>query len=207
MNCLERYIPSSLCSLASIEVLSLNGLKMASNCADVFTVPLVGTAVLLKQHENEIPSCLWNIDNLTTLHLSGNEFVGKIESHSFGSRLEDVSLSHNRLSGTIPTRLLTMKKADLSSNRFVGHLSNLDSLNMSNVTVLNTQINRLSGRLSTEALGSVSKLKMLQGNMFSCHTVPENDVDSFSYICGEIRYYFFTLTGLIYHDVFLFFRI
>ena len=186
MNCLENTIPDSFCDLKNVGVLSLNGLEGADGCKTTITVPLFGTT-LQRNRESDIPSCLWNLDNLTTLHLAGNGLVGDVyidSSTVSGSQLNDVSLSHNRLTGSIPTFIQSMKVVDLSHNRFTGHLS--DVTNTTNETTLHTQVNRLSGRLPTRILQTIPNLNILHGNMFSCATIPENDVNRHGYICGII---------------------
>ena len=133
----------------------------------------------------EIPNCLWSLNNLTALYLTGNGYVGTIEPTNIGSSLENVSLSHNRLSGTIPQFILGLKNVDVSYNRFIGHLSGNDLGSMSNETILQTQVNRLSGRLPTSSLRRAYIVDILRGNMFSCATIPKNDVSSTGYICGN----------------------
>ena len=183
MNCLENTIPESFCDLKHIQVLSLNGLGGADGCGSKVTIPLLGTK-LQTVAETRIPHCLWNLENLTTLHLTGNGFVGDIDVDStLSGHLHDLSLSHNHLSGTIPTDIQMMLKVDLSHNRFVGHLSGID--NASNDSKFHAQVNRLSGRLPQQA---VSDLDILWGNMFACSTIPANDVNSHGYICGEFNF-------------------
>ena len=183
MNCLEIKIPSSLCDLGRVEALSINGLAQARQCSNAVTIPLFGTA-LRSVDDIEIPSCLWNMSSLKTLHMTGNGYVGKIKMTDLDNRLNDVLLSHNRLSGTVPTYIQSIKKVDLSYNRLVGHLS-ISTNTSSSETVLCTKVNRLSGRLPIEALKKAESVDILRGNMFSCDTVPENDVGSYSYICGK----------------------
>lgn len=208
VNCLDNEIPTSFCDMHSIEVLSLNGLGMAGNCGNSYTMPLSGTTVMSGDGEFEIPSCLWSLEKLVTLHLTGNGFVGEIDTGGapFGSHLEDVSLSHNRLSGTIPSAILNMRVVDLSYNHFEGHLGGIVFRNDSNeTTVLHTEVNRLSGRLSTAALATFSSLDVLRGNMFSCDTIPQNDVDSFGYICGMTMFLFVIKKKVFYVNMLFFY--
>lgn len=183
MNCLEIKIPSSFCDLDRVEVLSMNGLAQAKQCRNTVTVPLFGTP-LQSAEDIEIPSCLWNMSSLKTLHMAGNGYVGEIKMTGLDNRLNDILLSHNRLSGTVPTFIQSIKKVDLSYNRLVGHLS-ISTSTSSNETVLFTKVNRLSGRLPIEALKEAESVDILHGNMFSCDTIPENDAESYGYICGK----------------------
>lgn len=104
--------------------------------------------------------------------------------------MEDLSLSHNRFTGSIPVAVLNASKLDLSSNQLSGRLaddysppSHSAELNLE----LNLELNRLSGALPQAELegmrnGSVS---ILRGNMFSCGSVPGNDDFEEDYVCGS----------------------
>ena len=179
---MSNEIPSTFCNMTNVEVLSLNGLGGADSCEDTVTIPLVGTT-LSRYKDSDIPSCLWSLRNLTTLHLTGNGFVGKVHMGETNGLLDDLSLSHNRLEGTIPRHIQTMKKVDLSHNRFVGYLSYVTS--GANDTVLKTIVNRLSGRLPLEFVENIPNLDVLRGNKFSCETIPQNDAGSHGYNCGK----------------------
>ena len=183
VNCLEIEIPESLCDMEMVEVLSLNGLAGGDNCRSDITIPLFETSLQLAK-DFEIPSCLWSLNKLTTLHLTGNGYVGEMVMLETGRRLNDVSLSHNRLEGTIPSFVQALKKVDVSHNRFVGHLSSVPNTS-SGETELHAQVNRLSGRLPASDLQRVQIVDVLRGNMFSCDSIPENDVNRRGYICGE----------------------
>ena len=183
VNCLEEEIPESLCNLKLAQVLSLNGLGKANGCSDTLTIPLLETS-WRTSNDVEVPPCLWSLQNLTTLHLTGNSYIGTIPaSESKASRLNDLSLSHNKITGTIPSFVQSMTTVDISHNRLVGNLH--DIKNTSNESVLHAQVNRLSGRLPVHALEKIPSIDILRGNMFSCETIPENDVSSYGYICGN----------------------
>ena len=181
VNCLEVET-TALCALKNVEVLSLNGLRGAEGCRNSHMIPFLGS-LLQSKVNTEIPSCLWCLKNLTTLHLAGNGYVGEVEISDTGRRLSDVTLSHNRLSGTIPSAIQELATVDLSHNRFVGHISEVTGIS-NQETMLHTTNNRLSGRLPTSDLVRVANLDILHGNMFSCDSIPENDTRSFGYICG-----------------------
>ena len=167
-----------------VKVLSLNGLRGADGCSNTFKLPLFGTTIN-SESETKIPVCLWNIDGLNTLHVGGNGYVGEIDTDSVVNStklLSDISLSHNRLSGTIPIGIQEMRRVDISHNRFIGHLS--DTVNTSDTTKFHAKVNRLSGRLPTQTLRDVPDLDILRGNLFSCDTIPGNDEFSHGYNCG-----------------------
>ena len=118
VNCLGNEIPAGLCTMNSAQVLSLNGLGGAEHCDNAELVPLFNT-LILSNEKNEIPSCLWTLPRLTTLPLSGNGLFGQIESNFAGSVIEDLILSHNRLTGTIPPRVQNMRSVFVDSSTHI----------------------------------------------------------------------------------------
>ena len=187
VNCFDQVLPHSLCSAERVEVLSLNGLRAAEGCEDRVVVPISGVA-LYNTIGGSIPSCVWAMQNLSVVHLVGNGLSGELsEWLPTYSQLTDLSLSHNKLSGTIPLDYLKVAKLDLSFNQFDGEYV-AQSQNYAASSV-NLEINRLSGqlpvsRLEHEMSGS---LNILRGNMFSCNTIPENDSYSRDYVCGSLH--------------------
>jgi hypothetical protein len=152
-----------------------------------------------------------NLQNLKTLHMAGNGLTGDIESASLATQIQDLSLSHNKLSGTLPAFLTNITKVDLSYNQFSGEEgegegedSDLMSTDMSASlasedpdggvqqqaagTEISFEINRLSGHLPVLELESAaenSSIAVLRGNMFSCNSIPQNDNFVNDYICGS----------------------
>lgn len=102
-------------------------------------------------------------------------------SHS----LVDLSLPHNQLSGTIPANTLHVPQLDLSYNRFSGEY--LSTTQQAFDASINVEINRLSGHLPVLELKRVvnGSLNILQGNMFSCNSIPRNDDSEDEYVCGS----------------------
>ena len=168
-----------------MEVYSLNGLQAAKGCSDKITVPLSNVR-LFNDIGGTVPECLWNMLNLTVLHLSGNGLSGELVDHlPINSQIKDVSLSHNRLSGTISGDILNIENLDLSYNRFEGEYpSHPNHVHDANISL---EINRLSGHLPVSVLESIlsGSLNILRGNLFSCLSVPGNDIYSKDYICGS----------------------
>ena len=72
-----------------------------------------------------IPSCLFSIPKLRTLHLSGNGLTGSLPNNAIiQSHLLDFSVSHNELTGAIPSQFhnRVWYNLDLSYNRLTGVL-------------------------------------------------------------------------------------
>ena len=163
-------------------MISLSGLGGAASCKHSVVLPLLGTTIF-NNRDVELPSCLLSMNNLTTLHVAGNGFIGQVDPLLSNVDIVDLSLSHNRFGGPVPNSLRNVKKLDLSVNRFTGHFSGANGTTPQ--AYIDARVNRLSGRLSTNALENVLDLKLISGNMFSCDTIPANDADSGSYSCGN----------------------
>lgn len=197
VNCFEGELPRSVCTAGNIRTLSLDGLRSSRDCKTQSIVPFTKISIG-SMMEGSIPDCIWNLLNLTTLHLSGNGFKGKIGERTLPiSRLVDVSLSHNYLSGEIPNWLLSqpnMENLDLSHNKFTGDLDairkswiNQNIVRVNTTKALKLSVNRLSGRLPS-MMKIYSTLDILSGNLFSCENLPKNDENYEYYVCGSSEY-------------------
>ena len=116
-----------------------------------------------------------------------------------------LSSAHNKLSGTIPFSLQTadFNELDLSYNRLTGEYNHGDHGHEDHghheeddtdgeeeeehdhalkSAMMNLQVNRLSGPLSETAY---SLLRILDGNLFGCDFIPEEDENSDTYACGK----------------------
>ncbi|XP_042518655.1 probable leucine-rich repeat receptor-like protein kinase At1g35710 [Macadamia integrifolia] len=106
-----------------------------------------------------IPTQIGNLNNLTELDLSYNEFTGSIPSQIWNLRnLERLELGSNLLSGSIPTQIGTLRnlsELDLSHNEFTGSIPDLGWL-----TLLNLSYNKLSGSIPAQ-IGSLRNLSEL----------------------------------------------
>jgi hypothetical protein len=173
-----------MCEASAVEVLSLNGLGAAGGCAKKTQLPLSGV-MLFNTIGGTLPECVWHLKNLNVLHAVGNGLTGElIGVLPNTSRLTDVSLSHNRFSGTVPVGVQTLYNIDLSNNRISGQFdANSGPWLQQDV---NLEINRISGRLPVANLQNVSELKVLRGNMISCNTIPANDEYEADYICESV---------------------
>ena len=169
----------------------------------------------------KIPDCVWALPNLTSLHLAGNSFTGKLinpntstlsasVSVAVGSELgaasatpcitptlRNLSLSHNRLSGTIPAEILRFPfdNLDLSYNKLWGHISDLQDAVLKNTSdpdagqgvAITLKVNRLSGDVPM-ALENAYGIDVLTGNVFHCKDyskLPHMDPAYHYYICGS----------------------
>jgi len=201
-NCFTGSIPTSLCLSYSLNTLALDGLQSAPACQHkLFPSSLDGIVAkglysIRSPLTGGLPACLFQMGNLTTLHLSGNGLTGTLppsdgaDSSYITPTLTDLSLSHNQLSGSIPSALLGRRwtNLDLSYNHFTRglRLNGTDSY-PANASIALEQ-NRLSGKIP-HALTSVAVISVLEGNLFSCDAresgVPSRDEYYDRYQCGS----------------------
>jgi hypothetical protein len=110
------------------------------------------------------------LPNLQTLHLSGNgishSVLGTDDDFVITNSLQDLSLSNNFFSGSIPLQIQNKKwqKLDLSFNKFNGILLS-NSQDLSNSS-LKLDVNRLSGHIPN-SLYDTKQINILAGNLFS----------------------------------------
>jgi Leucine-rich repeat (LRR) protein len=192
-NCFSGTVTPLVCNLTSFEVLSMNGLSTAPSCRlEVFPgSQLLSAFVLEKSVSGTIPPCLFNMPHLQTLHFSGNGFTGALpDNMNISVTLNDLQLSHNVLTGTIPTSFQekSWDQLDLSYNKLTGTLSaNFASYNNASSS-LTLEVNRLSGIVPSTLLSAVD-IDILSGNLFDCdydrNDLPDNDEKSDSYSCGS----------------------
>ena len=184
VNCFDEVLPQRICAASHLEVLSLNGLKSAERCPNRFVLPLFGVT-LFNKVGGTLPRCLWFMRNLTVLHATGNGLIGEcIAQLPPYTLLRDLSLSHNRFRGNIPTGIEQISKVDLSHNQFSGNYAD-DTSSLWKNRELVLEFNRLSGKLEETRLENISQLQLLRGNMFTCGSIPHNDEYVDDYICGS----------------------
>jgi LRR receptor-like serine/threonine-protein kinase FLS2 len=128
-NCLTGSIPENVCDLHDIETFNLDGSSSSSHCR-ILLFPddsIFNSFISENSLEGSIPSCLFSLPTIQTLHLSGNGLTGSLPSNlDVSTSLVDLSLSYNLLTGSIPVSLQVKsnwQSLDLSYNKFSGTLS------------------------------------------------------------------------------------
>ena len=66
-------------------------------------------------------------------------------------------------------------------------------------------VNRLSGSLKVSALEVYASINILQGNVFNCETIPENDEKVSTYSCGSINLTYSAIGFVISLGIFIFY--
>jgi hypothetical protein len=183
VNCFEGGLDESVCDAEGVKVLSMDGLGAADDCESTLVMPFSGVKIR-NSFGGTIPTCLWHFENLTVLHLTGNTLWGTLGNPPSTTRIEQLSVSHNLLSGEIPYNVRNIKAIDLSFNKITGEYS--DSITITNESVVKLEINRISGKLPAEELNNAMSVKVLHGNMIDCGTIPVDDeIYKNDYICGS----------------------
>ena len=199
VNCFRGPLPAAICEAQNAVVLSMDGLSAADECGNAVRAPFI-TKLLYNDFSGTIPSCLWQLPNISVVHLSGNGLKGTLGSIPYTSVLRNISLTHNRLTGTIPRSFQRwpFEFFDLSYNKFSGdiseHISQIYELSsncLSMECTINTtsridlSINRLSGSVPSR-LEAARRINILTGNLFGCEgALPRHDPESTFYICGS----------------------
>jgi Leucine-rich repeat (LRR) protein len=122
VNCFHGSIPEDICRARAMSSLVLDGLRSAKVCR---ALRFAGSYSVGDRIYGTIPQCLFQLPNLTSLHLSGNALTGSLpDDLELSHSLYDLTLSHNVLTGRIPTQIQERKfyTLDLSYNRLTGTL-------------------------------------------------------------------------------------
>ncbi len=198
-NCFCGSIPVNICDASNLQTLVLSGLSSGMNCRNYFWE---GTALYPYPFNGfdsqepvigELPSCLWKLPKIQTLHASGNKLLGTIPNEVSPS-IKRVDLGHNHISGTITRGLATasnLLSLSLDNNNIAGTLDVFDDVNPNLALYLST--NRFSGELPN-ALQGLAEINILSGNIFSCDggkdDLPSADPSSSTYNCGSSYFNF-----------------
>jgi hypothetical protein len=134
--------------------------------------------------------------NMFTLSRSATSPQVSTMTYGITPTLKNLSLSHNRLTGTIPTEILMFPfcNLDLSYNRLQGHITDLADARLRNTSTdenmgiaVNLEVNRLSGDIPRE-LETAYGVNILTGNVFQCtdySKLPHQDPAYHYYVCGS----------------------
>lgn len=209
-NCFHGSLPDNICNAELLSTLALDGLRTASSCRDTIFPGVSSAYTTSNKFGGTVPICLFTLQFLNTLHLSGNGLTGTLPGNlDITDSLIDLSLSHNILSGDIPKNIQNRDwyNLDLSYNRFGGQLNDqffhlqrnftfhfqvdgllLNSTESNEEASLYLEDNRLSGEVP-DSIRDLGNISMLSGNLFSClydkSDLPHHDNGRGTYQCGS----------------------
>ena len=100
-NCFSGFLPSEICNSQHLNVLLFDGLSSAAPCLHYLWDPLhITVGYFANPMQGHIPSCIWSLQNLTTLHLSGLIPLWLLMGYHYLCNL--FLIEGNLLSGGIP---------------------------------------------------------------------------------------------------------
>jgi Leucine-rich repeat (LRR) protein len=160
-NSLNGPIPEWINHMQSLTVLAMGSNNFIGTLPSSFA-QLSLTELFL--NDNKLSGDIGTLRSISTLkmmYLQNNEFTGKLDDFFHGSinEFEEIDLSNNELSGTIPPGLLNMRILDLHDNMISGSFPQVDS-DLFDIEFLALHNNRLEGHLSSE-LSRLQKLTHL----------------------------------------------
>jgi Leucine-rich repeat (LRR) protein len=190
-NCFSGSLPSSICTSPSLTVAALDGLSASSSCHHLL-FPHTSSVYFpdnLVDMELSVFKCILELPFMEAFYFAGNSLQSAFPEgvDILSSRLSTLVMSHNQLSGSIPSYIFQnyWLELDLSYNRLTGHLS---PMSVSTESAVSLSVNRLSGPIP----GTVQELDhvdVLTDNMFSCDVggsdLPTNDSSASNYSCGS----------------------
>jgi hypothetical protein len=201
-NCFEGILPQTICDSSGLEQLILDGLHAATGCVSKLILGIFGAGLSSSQQvHGSIPACLFQLQNLSLLHMGGNSFSGSLPHVPIAHILTELVLSSNEFTGSVPDFVWSsnITKLDMSFNRLEGTLpSNMlpyaqnRSLHItgSSSVAMKLHVNQLAGTIPSfmRNLGQGS-VDILEGNLFSCDSdrsdIPQNDPKASIYDCGS----------------------
>jgi hypothetical protein len=205
-NCFSGSLPTTICSPQSLQSLVMNSISTSNACRlrlpGKYLNRLFQGILTSKRISGTLPTCLWSMSALKTLHLAGNALSGTIPDVLLSPSLASIQLGINRLTGTIPLTLQSRGNFSflgLQHNKLTGTLANdfavgsaTDSsdddgaMGGSGLT-LKLHVNRLSGEIPS-SFYEVQQINVLVGNIFNCRSnddLPVNDPARGTYVCGS----------------------
>lgn len=183
----------------SLKSLILDGLKSGKSCRNIILPGISSSYQIKNPIKNGLKSCFFEMENLESLHLSGNLIQGDL-SHitTLNGKLKDLTLSYNSITGVITSNILmkdNWEYLDLSRNKFSGTLYDLSN-NINRSSTYSLEVNRLSGSIP-KIIQNMKNISILQGNLFYCNAdrsdLPSSDENKDQYQCDssefDIPYY------------------
>lgn len=201
VNCLKISFSSDICDASNLQALLLDGLHSNPACRYKYSFTIVDEIYYSPEVVSNVPSCIYELPSIKTLHMSGNGIKSRLPTNvRLSENLTELVLSNNMISGPIPTSFQRHHYdiLDLSNNKITGLLS--DELIVTDTFSVHT--NRLSGNIP-HALYATLTVNMLSGNIYSCDSkevvrLHDEQVGT-NYTCGSDA---FTYVGIVCSVIF-----
>ncbi|KAH7544873.1 hypothetical protein FEM48_Zijuj01G0032100 [Ziziphus jujuba var. spinosa] len=168
-NHLSGGIPSSLCDIASLQVLALRNNHLTEELCNLRNLRILDLSD--NEFSGVIPNCLQNLTAFVNVNISSQAFVGQIWSvlkgrepdySSIIANANSINLSGNNLTGKLPsemTSLSALQSLNLSRNYISGSIPK-EIANLEYLQTLDLSHNHLSGQIP-QSLSSVTSLTKL----------------------------------------------
>ena len=126
-----------------MEVLDLSGMTAGQDCTN--NVKRFGLHYYtIRTVPGTIPECIFSLTNITSIYLAGNGISSKLYDLPILSKLRNISISNNRLFGTIPVTIQqkwSLEYLDFSFNYLGGTVTKMENA----TGIIYLQSNRISG--------------------------------------------------------------
>ncbi|KAG1365621.1 Leucine-rich repeat receptor-like protein kinase PXC2 [Cocos nucifera] len=177
-NCISGEVPVWIGEMKSLETLDLSSNGFSGQIPDS-----IGKLQLVKRLDfshngltGSLPESIGTCKSLSEVDFSHNSLTGNLPTWIFESGLQSISISGNKMSGSIRIPISTdetLKVLDLSSNGFSGGIP-VDIRNIYGLQFLNLSWNLLSGSIPT-SIGELKSMQVLDlsGNRLNGSILPE----------------------------------
>jgi hypothetical protein len=123
-NCFSGTLSEAICSAGSLTQVIFDGLHSSPMCVTHAIAGLKSSGIILPNCVyGVIPSCVFELENLTVLHLGANNLNGLIAGVTqLSEKLSELVLARNQLTGKIPPAIWqsNVTMLDMSLNQFQG---------------------------------------------------------------------------------------
>lgn len=163
-NCFSGSLSTGICAANNLKTLAISGLTASTHCRNKDKSNKNGEGN--RAIKGNFPACLFAMPELTQLYADGNGIRSRLAVLPPGSKLQNISLSYNRLSGSIPVSIQTkpdLQLLDLSFNRLLGTMRYMKNYSLT-TTVSNSEIDDVvTGNTSSSETPADTSMVVIDG--------------------------------------------